>query len=123
MVKASTFGGEFVVYYKLHMMGILINGPTNVFCDNELVFKSATRSKATLKKKHNAVAHHRTREAVAAGIVCIAWEDERFNLADILTALRTLIAHSHQLHSGSDPKSRTQGADPNLAWLGLNQGD
>ena len=40
-----------------------------------------------LKKKHNAIAYHRTREAVAAGIVRIAWEDGRFNLADALTNL------------------------------------
>ena len=107
-VEASTFGSEFVAMktaieqveglrYKLRMMGIPIDGPTNVFCDNESVFKSATRSEATLKKKHNAIACHRTREAVAAGIVRIAWEDGRFNLADVLTKLlpgprlRTLI--------------------------------
>ena len=42
---------------------------------------------AAIKKKHNAIAYHRTREAVAAGIVRIAWEDGRFNLADVLTKL------------------------------------
>ena len=63
------------LHCKLRMMCILIDEPTTVFCDNELVFKSATRSEATLKKKHNTIAHHRTREAVAAGIVRMAWED------------------------------------------------
>ena len=54
---------------------------------NESVFTNATRPESTLKKKHNAIAYHRTREAVAAGIVRIAWEDGRFNLADVLTKL------------------------------------
>ena len=50
-------------------------------------FKNSTRPKSALKKKHNAVAHHRTREAIAAGIIRVAWEDGRFNLADVLTKL------------------------------------
>ena len=73
--------------HKLHMMGILVDGPTKVFCDNESVFKSATKSEATHKKKHNAIAHCRTREAVAAGIVRMAWEDGSFDMADVLTKL------------------------------------
>ena len=67
------------------MMGVPVTGPTDVFCDNESVFKNATRPESTLKKKHNAIACHKVREAVAAGIVRIAWEDGRFNLADVLT--------------------------------------
>jgi hypothetical protein len=97
-VESSTFGSEFVAMkiaieqveamrYKLRMMGIPVDGPTNVFCDNESVFKNATRPESTLKKKHNAIAYHRTREAIAASIVRIAWEDGRFNIADVLTKL------------------------------------
>ena len=69
------------------MMGVPVDGPTSVFCDNESVFKNSTRPESTLKKKHNAIAYHRTREAIAAGIVRVAWEDGRFNLADVLTKL------------------------------------
>ena len=97
-VESSTFGSEFVAMktaieqveglrYKLRMMGIPIDGATDVFCDNESVFKNATHPESTLKKKHNAIAYHRTREAIAAGIVRVAWEDGRFNLADVLTKL------------------------------------
>jgi hypothetical protein len=97
-VESSTFGSEFVAMktaieqveamrYKLRMMGIPVDGSTNVFCDNESVFKNATRPESTLKKKHNAIAYHRTREAIAASIVRIAWEDGRFNIADVLTKL------------------------------------
>ena len=97
-VETSTFGSEFCAMriavdlveglrYKLRMMGIGLDGPTNVFCDNESVFKSSTRPETTIKKRHNAISYHRTREAVAAGIIRIAWEDGRFNLADVLTKL------------------------------------
>lgn len=97
-VESSTFGSEFVAMktaveqieglrYKLRMMGVPLDGATNVFCDNESVFKNATKPESVLKKKHNAIAYHRTREAIAAKIIRIAWEDGRFNLSDILTKL------------------------------------
>ena len=97
-VETSSFGSEFCAMriavemteglrYKCRMMGIPIDGPTNVFCDNESVFKNVTRPESTLKKRHNAIAYHRVREAVASGIIRIAWEDGRFNLADVLTKL------------------------------------
>ena len=97
-VETSTFGSEFVAMktaveqieglrYKLRMMGVPLEGPTSTFCDNESVFKNATVPESTLKKKHCAIAYHRTREAIAAGIVRIAWESGDMNLANILTKL------------------------------------
>lgn len=73
--------------YKLRMMGVPLDGPTNVFCDNDSVFKNATIPESPLKKKHNAIAYRRTREAQASGIVRIAWESGDINLADLLTKL------------------------------------
>lgn len=95
-VETLTFGSEFVAMqiaaemiegmrYKLRLMGVGVDGPTNVFCDNESVVKNLTKPESTLKKKHNAIAYHRVREAQAAGIIRIAWEAGEFNLADILT--------------------------------------
>ena len=57
------------------MMGIKIDGSTNVFCDNESVVMNTTRPESTLKKKHNAIAYHHVCEAQAVGIVRIAHED------------------------------------------------
>jgi hypothetical protein len=71
--------------YKLRMMGVQVDGPTNVFCDNESVVKNSTKPESTLKKKHNAIAYHCVREAQAAGIVRIAKEGGGTNLADVLT--------------------------------------
>ena len=73
--------------YKLRMIGIPLDGETNVFCDNKSVFKNSTQLESTLKKKHNAIAYHRTCEAQAAGIVQIAWETGKTNLADMLIKL------------------------------------
>jgi hypothetical protein len=95
-VESSTFGSESIALrqavemiealrYKLWMMGVPIDGPTRVFCDNDSVVKSTTRPESTLKKKHQAINYHRVREAQAAGHVQIAWIDGKENLADALT--------------------------------------
>ena len=66
MVETSTFGSEFIaaktatemiqaLRYKLHMMGIPIDGPTNMFCDNKAVVRNSTMPESTLKKKHVAI--------------------------------------------------------------------
>ena len=79
-METSTFGSEFVsmriavelveaLRCKLRMFGVSIEGPTNVFCDNEAVTKNAIFPESTSKKKHNAIAYHRTREVVAAGMI------------------------------------------------------
>ena len=73
--------------YKLRMMGIPFEGPTNVFCDNNAVVINSTRPESTLKRKHNSVAYHRVREAQAGNIVRIAKEGTSTNLADMLTKL------------------------------------
>jgi len=95
-VESSTFGSEFIAMritielleslrYKLRMMGIPIDGPANVFCDNKSVVTNATVPTSTLKKKHNSIAYHRVREAVASRILRIAKVHTSENLADLLT--------------------------------------
>jgi hypothetical protein len=95
-VETSTFGSEFIAAkiateliqafrYKLRMMGIPIDGPTNVFCDNEAVVNNSTKPESQLKKKHVAICYHRVREACAAGMIRVAKEDGETNLADVLT--------------------------------------
>ncbi len=85
--------------YKLQMFGIPIDGPANVFCDNKSVAANATTPTSTLKKKHNSIAYHRVREAVAAGLLRIAKVPTSENLADLLTKplsaanLKPLIQH------------------------------
>jgi hypothetical protein len=73
--------------YKLRMFGVPIDNATNVFCDNEAVYKNTTMPESTLKKKHHSIAYHRCREAVAAGTVRIAKEGTSTNLSDLFTKL------------------------------------
>ena len=115
-VESSTFGSEFVALriateqnislrYKLRMFGIPIDGYTNIFCDNEAVFKNASIAESRLKKKHNSICFHRVRECVASLVQMIFKVDSKYNLADILTkplpshtrvTLRNMIMPTHR---------------------------
>ena len=68
-VEALTFGSEFIALknsfeltvalrYKLRMFGIPIEGETNIFCDNEAVYKNASTPESVLHKKHHSIAYH-----------------------------------------------------------------
>jgi hypothetical protein len=95
-VETSTFGSEFVALrmardliismrYKLRMFGILIEGPAQVFCDNQGVVKNTSLPESVLTKKHNAINYHAVQEAVAAGVLEVIKEDTQTNLADLFT--------------------------------------
>ena len=97
-VESSSFGSEFIALriateklealrYKLRMMGIPIDGPANVFCDNDSVVKSSSTPESTLKKKHLSICYHKCRESQASGAVRVAWEQGTTNLADLLTKI------------------------------------
>jgi hypothetical protein len=53
--------------------------------DNMSVVVSSTIPTSTLKKRHNAIAYHHVREAVAAGILIFLHIEGKLNPADILT--------------------------------------
>ena len=95
-VETSTFGSEIIAVrmevehiealrYKLCMFGIPIEGPTNVFCDNEAVFKNTMIPESTMKKKDNSICYHCGREGVAARVMQVAKEGTLTNLADLFT--------------------------------------
>ena len=71
--------------YKLRMMGIPLEGPTSMYCDNESVTKNASVPESTLSKKHNAICFHKVRESVAAGWIQVGWIKSEKNLADLFT--------------------------------------
>jgi hypothetical protein len=100
-VESSTFGAEFCAMriaadmieslrYKLRMFGVPIDGPANVYCDNEAVYKNTVLPESTLKKKHHSIAYHRCREAVAAGMMRVAKQGTEKNLADLFTKTLTV---------------------------------
>jgi hypothetical protein len=98
MVETTTFGLEFCTLktamdmikglrYKLWMMGIPVNGPTSVFCNNESVVKNLMAPESMLKKHLNAITYHQEREAQAAGIIRVAWESRDTQIGNLLTKL------------------------------------
>ena len=77
--------------YKLRMFGAPIEGGTNIYCDNEAVYKNCSIPESTLRNKHHSIAYHRKREAVAAGTCRIAKEDLKTNLSDLFTKILSSI--------------------------------
>jgi hypothetical protein len=81
-VETPTFRAEFIaaktptekfqaLQYKLHMMGKLIDGPMNMFCDNEAVVRNLAMPESNLKKKHVAICYHWVQEVCALGLIQI----------------------------------------------------
>ena len=73
--------------YKLRMMGVLIDRPTSVFCDNKLVVTSTSVPTLTLPKKHLGICYHALIEAVAVGIHLIVHISVDFSAVGVLTKL------------------------------------
>ena len=103
-IESSTFGSEFVALkiaaemndalrYKLRMFGVEVDGPTNVFCDNQSVVTNVTNPESTLTKKHNAIAYHKVRECVAAQAMRVLHEKGKENCSDVLTKFLSREAH------------------------------
>lgn len=95
-VETSTFSAEYMAMkscvnaiealrFKLRMFGVPIDGPAYVYCDNESVVNNSSKVESTLNKKHNSVAYHYVRNAVAASIITVAWINRDDNLADAFT--------------------------------------
>lgn len=95
-VETSSYGSDLVaariaielvieLRYKLRMLGVPIDSPTQLLGDNMSVVLNTTVPSSQLKKKHNAIAYHRVREAIAAKIVQFRHLPTDRKFADILT--------------------------------------
>ena len=95
-VETATYGSEFIaaktateqimdIRITLREMGIPIEGPAWMFGDNQSVITSSTIPQSTLKKRHNALAYHRVRSAIAAGFLYFCHIDGTDNIADVMT--------------------------------------
>ena len=78
-IETSTYGAEFnamrtmteemvTLHYLLRLLGVSVTKPSLLFGDNLGVIQNATNPEAQCKKKHNALAFHRTCKAVAMNV-------------------------------------------------------
>ena len=95
-VETATYGSEFVaaktateqimdIRQTLRYLGAPIAAKSLLFGDNRSVVTSATLPHSTLTKRHNIVAFHRVREAIAAKLMAFYWIQSAFNLSDMLS--------------------------------------
>ena len=79
-VESSSFGSEFIALriatemieglrYKLHMIGVSMDGPDGLFYDNQSVVNNLSIPSSVLNKKHNSIFYHRFIEAHTAGTI------------------------------------------------------
>jgi hypothetical protein len=95
-VETSTYGSELVasriatelileVRFMLRSFGVALDGPTLMLGDNMSVVLNTSAPSSVLKKKHNAIAYHCVREAIAAKVMRFAYVKSEENVSDILT--------------------------------------
>ena len=78
------------IRYMLRCLGVKVTAPTVILGDNKGVIQNSAIDNSLLKKKHVAIAYHKTREAAASGICQPMWTDGRYNVADVLTKAQTI---------------------------------
>ncbi|MGL4933428.1 MAG: reverse transcriptase domain-containing protein, partial [Aeromonas sp.] len=94
-VETTTYGSEFNaaraateqimdLRYTLRMLGVPI-GDSYMFGDNQSVVTNSTVPHSKLNKRHNALAYHRVREAIAAKILKFFHIEGKNNPADVLS--------------------------------------
>ena len=95
-VATATFGSEFVAAKQcteqvielrnaLRYLGVPIKKTSYVFGDNQSVVTQSTLPHSQLAKRMYALAYHRVREAVAAGIIAMHHVPGKINPSDVLT--------------------------------------
>lgn len=104
-IETSTYGAEFMamktaveevmsVRYMLRCLGVRVTKPSKILGDNRSVILNSTISSSLLKKKHVAIAYHKTREATAAGIVHPLKTKGDWNFADVCTKAQPRKTHA-----------------------------
>ena len=95
-VETATYGSEFVAAKQateqimamrltLRYMGVPLEESAWMLGDNRSIITSSTIPHSQLTKRHNALAYHRVRAAVASGFLKFCWIDGKQNVADVLT--------------------------------------
>jgi hypothetical protein len=96
MVEPATYGSEFItaklaveqimaMRLTLQYLGVEVHGATRLFGDNGSVVTSLLVPDSPLQKRHQALAYHYTREAIASKAVEFCHLPGDLNPADILS--------------------------------------
>jgi hypothetical protein len=94
-VETSTYGSGLVasriatelileIRYMLRSLGVALDRPALMLGDNMSGILNTTVPSSVLKKKHNAIACHRVREAIAERIMRFAYIKSEENVSDVL---------------------------------------
>jgi hypothetical protein len=97
-LETSTYGSELVssrvstelileIRYMLWSLGVAFDGPELILGANMPVVLNTTVPSNVLKKKCNAIAYHRVREAISARIMRFAYIKSEENVSDVLKNL------------------------------------
>ena len=95
-VETATYGSEFMaariateqimdLRMTMRAMGVPLEGAAWMLGDNQSVVTSSTVPHSTLNKRHNALAFHRVRAAIASGMIHFCHIGSKDNPADIMT--------------------------------------
>ena len=95
-VDTATYGSEFVssktatehtidLRLTLRYLGVPIITKSYLFGDNRSVVMSSPLPHSTLGKRHNILAYHQVREAIASKICAYHWIQTGYNLSDMLS--------------------------------------
>ena len=91
-----TFGSEFItaciateqildLCFTLMAMGVPIEVKSWLLGDNQSVLKSSTLPTSSLAERHNALAYHKVRSVISAGILNFCFTKSKQNASDVLT--------------------------------------
>jgi hypothetical protein len=69
----------------LRSLGVDFDGPTLMIGDNLSMVLNTSIPSSVLKKRHNAIAYHHVRKAIAAHVMRFAYIKSDENVSDILT--------------------------------------
>jgi hypothetical protein len=84
---ASRIATELIleIRYMLRSLGVALDGPALMIGDNMSLVLNTTVPSSILKKKHNAIAYHRVRKAIAERIMRFVFIKSEENVSDVLT--------------------------------------
>ena len=121
-VETSTYGSELVagrivcelaidLRYRMRMLGVPILGSCLLFGDNQSMITNVTIPGSSLKKRSLAIAYHRVRECIAAGIIDMVHCRSEHNLADLMTKSLGPMVFQRLLHNIKFPPTAHEVTD------------